>query len=323
MSTADKRTIAGKIGPMRLPLLMLIPALAANAADGTWAQVKAILDSRCISCHGETKQKAGLRLDSPEWLAKGGRDGAVLIPGKPEESKVYTLATLGADSEDKMPPKGERLTAEQLATLKSWIAAGAKVEAAPATGAPAAIPVKMPPREAVPAAPQVAKAALDDLAAQQIQVQALEGGWLDVNAAHTRNGITDEQLALLAKAGPAIAFLDLAGSGITDKQLRVLKSLPRLQRLHLERTPVSDAGVAAIAECSGLTYLNLTGTAVSDAGLPALRPLTGLRDVYLWQSKATPAGAEGLRKLLPEAQVVLGPDDLPSQKMEPGKKKRK
>ena len=313
---------------MRLPLLLLVSSLAANAADGTWPQVKAILDSRCISCHGETKQKAGLRLDSPEWLAKGGKEGAVLVPGKPEESKVYTLAALGDDDEDKMPPKGDRLTAEQLATLKAWIAAGAKVaakveanaEAKPAAAAP--LPVKMP-REPVPAAPQVAKGALDDLAAQQIQVATLDGGWLDVNAAHTRNGITDEQLALLTKAGSAIAFLDLAGSGVTDKQLRVLKSLPRLQRLHLERTPISDAGTAAIAECRELTYLNLTGTAVSDAGLAGLKPLKGLREVYLWQSKATPAGAAALRALLPEASVVLGPDDLPSQKLEPGRKKRK
>lgn len=311
---------------MRLPLLLLLPAISAAAADATWTQVKTVFDARCINCHGEAKQKGGLRLDSPEWLAKGSKEGAVLVAGKPEASKVYTMAAAGADDEDKMPPKGDRLTAEQLATIKSWIAAGAKADAPAPAPAPAKgpTPVKMPtPDAAVPAAPVVPKSALDELTGQQIQVTPLEGGWLDVNAAHTKNGITDEQLTVLAKAGPAVAFLDLTGSGITDRQLGVLKSFPQLQRLHLERAPVSDAGLPAIAACANLEYLNLTGTGVSDAGLSALKPLKSVREVYLWQSKVTPAGAEALRKLLPEAKVVLGPDDLPSEKMEAGKGKKK
>lgn len=309
---------------MRLPLLLLLPALSASAADATWTQVKAVLDARCINCHGEAKQKGGLRLDSPEWLAKGSKDGAVLVAGKPEASKLYTLAAAGPDDDEKMPPKGERLTAEQLATIKSWIAAGAKAEAPAPAPVKAPTPVKMPaPDASLPAAPVVPKSAIDDLTGQQIQVSPLDGGWLDVNAAHTRNGITDEQLTVLAKAGPAVAFLDLTGSGVTDKQLGVLKSFPQLQRLHLERTPVGDAGLPAIAACANLAYLNLTGTAVTDAGLSALKPLKAVREVYLWQSKVTPAGAEALRKLLPEAKVLLGPDDLPSEKMEAGKGKKK
>ena len=313
---------------MRLPLLLLLPALSASAADATWAQVKAVLDARCINCHGEAKQKGGLRLDSPEWLAKGSKEGPVLVAGKPESSKLYTLAAAGPDDEDKMPPKGDRITAEQLATIKSWIAAGAKADAPAPAPAPASgkspTPVKMPTPDApLPAAPAVPKSALDDLTGQQIQVLPLEGGWLDVNAAHTKNGVTDEQLAVLAKAGPAVAFLDLTGSGITDKQLHVLKSFPRLQRLHLERTPIGDAGLPAIAACANLEYLNLTGTAVTDAGLAALKPLKAVREIYVWQSKVTPAGAEALRKLLPDAKVVLGPDDLPSEKMEAGKGKKK
>ena len=98
------------------------------AADPTWVEVKAVLDARCTDCHGETKQKSGLRLDSPEWLLKGGHEGPAVVPGKPESSRLYTLAAAPVDEEYKMPPKGPRLTAEQLATIKGWIAAGAKVE---------------------------------------------------------------------------------------------------------------------------------------------------------------------------------------------------
>ena len=117
---------------MRFSLLILLTATSANflgAADATWAQVQTVLASRCTDCHGEKKQKAGLRLDSPEWLEKGSKEGPVVVAGKPEQSKLYTMAALPDDHEDRMPPKGARLTAEQLELIKAWIAAGAKTAA--------------------------------------------------------------------------------------------------------------------------------------------------------------------------------------------------
>ena len=291
------------------------------AADPTWIQVKAVLDARCTDCHGEAKQKGGLRLDSPEWLLKGGHDGAVVVPGKPDVSKLYTLAAAPMDDEDKMPPKGPRLTAEQLATIKGWIAAGAKVETdGPAATAPSTTaPMQLP---AVPTAPAVSTNLIEQLHAEQIKTNTLAGGWLDINAAHTKNGITHEQLTLLAKAGAAVAYLDLAGSGITDKQLTLLKPLTNLTGLHLERNPqVSDAAIPALLALPKLASLNLVGTSITDAGAAKLATLTELRAVYLWQTKVTPVGATTLRKALPDATILLGPDDLPAEKMTPKKRK--
>lgn len=289
------------------------------AADPTWIEVKTVLDARCTDCHGEAKQKGKLRLDSPEWLLKGSDDGAVLVPGKPDASKLYTLAAAPMDDEDKMPPKGPRLTAEQLATIKGWIAAGAKVE----KGEPAAAaPVKLP-AVPVPIAPAVPTGLIEQLGIEQITTSTLAGGWLDINAAHTKNGITQEQLTLLAKAGAALAYLDLAGSGITDKQLALLKPFTNLNGLHLERNPqLSDAGIPSMLAISKLTSLNLVGTGITDAGAAELAKLGNLRAVYLWQTKVTPTGAAALRSALPEATILLGPDDLPAEKMAPKKKKK-
>ena len=303
---------------MRL-LLVLAATSALCAADPSWVQVKAVLEARCTDCHGEAKQKGGLRLDSPEWLLKGGHDGAVLVPGKPESSKLYTLAAAPMDAEDKMPPKGPRLTAEQLATLTGWIAAGAKVDQS--EPAPAA-PVKVPAAP-VRTAPGVPAGLIEQLSSEQITTATLAGGWLDINAAHTKNGITNDQLALLAKAGAALAYLDLADSGITDKQLALLKPCTNLIGLHLQRNPqLTDAAMPALLTLPNLTNLNLVGTSISDAGTAQLAKATGLRAVYLWQSKVTPAGATALRAALPEATILLGPDDLPAEKMVPKKKKK-
>jgi mono/diheme cytochrome c family protein len=311
---------------MRL-VLALLSTSALVAADPTWVQVKAVLEARCTDCHGETKQKGGLRLDSPEWLLKGGHDGKVLVAGKPESSKLYTLAAAPLTDDDKMPPKGPRLTDEQLAILKGWITAGASVEpvaktdTAVTTATASAHPLQLP--VPVPTAPTIPAGLLEQLSAEQIKTQTLAGGWLDINAAHTKNGITQEQLTLLAKTGGALAYLDLAGSGITDKQLASLRSCPNLIGLHLERNPqLTDAAIPALLAVPSLISLNLVGTGITDAGTAQLAKLGNLRAVYLWQTKVTPAGATALRAALPEATILLGPDDLPAEKLAPKKKKK-
>ena len=40
--------------------------------------IQPMLQTRCYSCHGEKKQKSKLRLDAPQWILKGGKDGAII-----------------------------------------------------------------------------------------------------------------------------------------------------------------------------------------------------------------------------------------------------
>jgi len=88
--------------------------------------VQPVLASACLSCHGEKKDKGELRLHTLEDLLKGGENGKVIVPGKPEESTLYTSTILPPDDDEIMPPKGETLTSDQADVLKEWIAAGAK-----------------------------------------------------------------------------------------------------------------------------------------------------------------------------------------------------
>src|SRR5829696_8001739 len=64
-------------------------------------KVRPVLATSCFGCHTETAM-GGLRLDSPEALAKGGKRGSVLTPGAPEKSLLIS-AIKHTDSELKMP----------------------------------------------------------------------------------------------------------------------------------------------------------------------------------------------------------------------------
>jgi mono/diheme cytochrome c family protein len=86
--------------------------------------VQPIFASACYSCHGEKKQQSSFRLDRKADALKGGDIGRPIVPGKSAESPLIRYVA-GLDKDVKMPPKGERLTAEQIGILRAWIDQGA------------------------------------------------------------------------------------------------------------------------------------------------------------------------------------------------------
>ncbi|MCA9021390.1 MAG: DUF1549 domain-containing protein, partial [Planctomycetaceae bacterium] len=95
----------------------------------TQHDVLPIFYRRCVMCHGPEYQEGGLDLRTKADMLKGGKAGAAVITGKPDESLLVKYI------EDKTcPPKAEisragiePMTAEELATVKDWITQGLKV----------------------------------------------------------------------------------------------------------------------------------------------------------------------------------------------------
>lgn len=107
---------------------LLPPAFARQAPakpiDYT-RDIAPILGTRCTSCHAGDDPSGGLRLEKREDLLAGGESGEpAIVPGKPDESPLIRLVS-GADPLLVMPPKGKRLTPEQVKLLRDWIAQGA------------------------------------------------------------------------------------------------------------------------------------------------------------------------------------------------------
>ena len=84
-------------------------------------ELPSVLEGRCFECHGAEMQKSGLRLDSMVGTLKGGDSGEkTIVPGKSGESYLISLVT-STDKAHRMPPKGDPLTAEEVASLRTWI----------------------------------------------------------------------------------------------------------------------------------------------------------------------------------------------------------
>ncbi|MCU0881012.1 MAG: DUF1549 domain-containing protein [Pirellulaceae bacterium] len=92
-------------------------------------RVLPLLSARCLACHGADREKieGSLDLTTEAGALRGGDSGeAALVRGKPDKSPLLLAASRTSDDWSAMPPKeAEKLSAEQLAWLREWIAGGA------------------------------------------------------------------------------------------------------------------------------------------------------------------------------------------------------
>jgi cytochrome c553 len=90
------------------------------------ARIRPILADRCYKCHSRLadKIKGGLMLDTREGMLHGGDTGPAIAPGKPADSLIIDAISY-RDNDLQMPPKGDRLSDQQVADITEWIRRGA------------------------------------------------------------------------------------------------------------------------------------------------------------------------------------------------------
>src|ERR1041385_911052 len=81
-------------------------------------QVVPILRVNCNACHKPDKTKGDLDLTTQAAILKGGKHGATIVPGKPEESRLVKMI-VGDPPE--MPDDGDPLKPGDVEILKQWI----------------------------------------------------------------------------------------------------------------------------------------------------------------------------------------------------------
>jgi hypothetical protein len=82
-------------------------------------QVMPLLKARCVKCHGPAKREGKLNLASPRGLARGGKQGAAVAAGRPDDSLLWARV-----ADEEMPPD-EPLAENEKAVLLRWIESGA------------------------------------------------------------------------------------------------------------------------------------------------------------------------------------------------------
>lgn len=86
------------------------------------SDVRPILRAYCLDCHGaDPELKGGLDLRLRRFIARGGKSGPAIEPGRPDRSLMIERLRSG-----EMPPEGKPVPPEKIEVLEAWIRAGAK-----------------------------------------------------------------------------------------------------------------------------------------------------------------------------------------------------
>ena len=89
--------------------------------------VKPILARSCTKCHANGKRKGGFNIDHIHTFVGGGDSGPAVVAGKGAESLLIELL-LSNDPDERMPVKGDPLSLEEVAIMRTWIDQGMKWE---------------------------------------------------------------------------------------------------------------------------------------------------------------------------------------------------
>ncbi len=144
------KSIVRDVGIGVAALIVLTGPTAVAAPPNFEEHIAPILDVWCVDCHRGSRGKNGVALQDHAATMKGGSGGAIVVPGDPGSSILYLVAAHERDPV--MPPDGDRMSDEELATIRDWIAGGCRRDAedegsGPKVAAMAAMP--RPPAGAV------------------------------------------------------------------------------------------------------------------------------------------------------------------------------
>ncbi len=167
-----RRQQISRIGLFLIALPLGLTAQSADKIEFFEKEVRPLLAAQCYGCHSSKAPTkfAGLTLDSAAGVQKGSDTGPVIVPGKPDESKL--MKAVRGQLPVRMPPTG-KLKDAQIQTLAKWIEMGAEfpgASVAPSTGAVEAFDLQKRKREHWSWRP-VAKVALPKVAQQSWVIQ--------------------------------------------------------------------------------------------------------------------------------------------------------
>ncbi len=285
--------------------------------------VQPLLQARCYSCHGSTKQKGKLRLDQPEFILKGGEEGKVIEIGKADESAMIERLLLPLQDDDHMPPKEKpQLTQSEIQLLHWWIQQGADFnkKVAELEQDEKIQPVLMSIQAGVPTSNSAAHSDMPTEPVAPADAELLaklrEAGVMILPVAANSNYLQasfftaranmDSLLGTLAMLKDQLVWLKLDGTNISDAAMKHVGALTNLRKLHLSNTPITDAGMSQLTNLQELRSLNLFATGITAEGLKSLASLKKLENIYLYKTSVSGSEYESLRALLPSVRIDTG-----------------
>jgi uncharacterized membrane protein len=282
------------------------PSSSAGGGANTFygARVEPIFEVRCVTCHGPSKHRANLRLDSYRGVMRGGKTGPVIRAGNVQGSDLFRRITLPPGHDDFMPKEGKRpLSADQVKLIELWIGAGASgtlpvdaIKDAPSGFGASPVVAEVTFEEIDPAAVTKLRASIASSVTQMqkrypniLEYESRGSANLILNASIKGAKFGDGDLAAFVALAEHITIADFSRTAVTDRSATTIAAMKHLRVLRLMHTRITDKTVQSLDPLDQLESLNVFDTAVTPAALPAVARLPKLAHCYAGQT-AIPTG---------------------------------
>lgn len=270
--------------------------------------VNPILQARCVSCHGDEKQKGGLRLDNQELILKGGKNGSIITSGNPEESELIKRIDLPIDDEDHMPPKEKKqLTDQEKKLISLWVSSGADFNKKISESLNEKQVTELFSNESSALTlpdvdvPAPNEELISKLIEANVAITPVAKGshFLQVNLISVPNEAQKllEELRPIAKN---VVVLKLNSTKVDDN---LFLGFDNLVSLSLADTKITDATMDQIVKIKSLTTLNISGTGITS--IEKLKELKNLKYLNIYKTSVK-------KTELPGVKIETGDYDVPT-----------
>jgi len=266
-----------------------------------------ILDAKCVSCHGPSKMKGKLRIDSYEMMLKGGKSNLDLLSSEDGKSELINRLDLPISSDEHMPPKDKaQLTDDERSIIDAWISkeysntvviselgdsnesvelvqrmiASNQLNESHHNGATIAAVV-----------PDVEIQAISESeleAIRQTGIVVLPAGthspFLEVNFVNIKT-ISPNHWEAIEAIASNILRLKLSDLDVADEDMFHIEKMTHLTKLYLDNTNITDLGLSSLSELTFLNYLNVNNTSITNNGIDKLKGIVTLKTIYAYQTK--------------------------------------
>lgn len=283
--------------------------------------IQPILEEKCYGCHSKIKQKGKLRLDTKEWILKGGEDGIVIHNGTALNSPLYKRIILDPVDEKHMPPKGKpQITEQERILIEWWINSGGYFDKK--------IKELVQPANILPILLSLEKNSSKPLVNDEVPLNEIKPanqnsinqltkiGVTILKVANTSNYLTanfitvvnsNDTIANLIKSVSAnMVWLKMPRMNFTNSVVAAIASCDSLTKLNIEHANITDNQLNQFQNLTRIRYLNLVGTKITLQGLLQLKNLNQLSELYLGETPISNKDSLLIQKAFPKAKIIFG-----------------
>ena len=282
--------------------------------------IEPIFAEKCWSCHSAKKQKGDLRLDAPEYILKGGENGAILVAHQAAKSDLYKRLLLEKDDDDHMPPDGKpQLNKNETALVEWWINQGLPFEkkAGELEQSPSVkmalnslvISQETPPPLPEATVSEAGEELIHEIREKGFAVAPVAAGSPFLSVSLIGKKLDDEDWKLLQSIEKNLVWLRAPDLAVSPAIASVISSLDNLTVLDLNQSVFEEQAHMDFTGLKKLQRLNLSQSNISLQDLQSLSGLPHLKQLYLFK---TPVSYEEARKIAPQAEIEANLYEVPT-----------